>query len=163
MKNENLEGIVNKEKFGRESIVDTLGGVSYSLISGSLLDYCTGLNFYGVLASRASATAMNSVTSAPYGKWRNLIYKILKTNKESSKIKKFLTDLLAFNTFQVPIYAAGIAMGSLVSEGKVDWDKVKHGSEYLTTISPLIAPTMGIYMDYLRRIFKIKAAAEKVN
>lgn len=155
----NLENIVK----GKESLVDTFGGVTYSLAVGSFLDYFSGLNFYGILASRASATAMNSISSAPYGKWRNLVYKITKTKQDSNRFRKIATDLIAFNTFQVPIYAAGVAIGSLLSEGKIDLDKVKHGSEYLMMISPLIGTTMGIYMDGIRKLFKIKTAAEKVN
>jgi len=145
---------------GKVAVVDTAGNITYSLIVGSLLDYSAGLNLAGIVASRASATAMNSVTGGPYGWWREKIFKTTKTTEKSGKIRKTLVDLLAFNTFQVPIYAAAVAIGSYVSEGKVDMEKVQNGATYLATISPLIGPTMGWYMDGFRKLFGIKSAAE---
>lgn len=141
-------------------VVDTAGNITYSLIAGSILDYCAGLNLAGIIASRASATAMNSVTGGLYGWWREKAFKVTKTNKESSKLRKSLVDLLAFNTFQVPIYATAVAIGSLFSEGKVDIKKVQNGAVYLATISPFIGPTLGWYMDGCRKLFGVKSAAE---
>ncbi len=154
----------NKTKqIGKESIIDTVGNVTYPLIVGTLLDYASGLRGLGIVASRTYATGINIPTGAPYGKWRNVMFKLTRTNKESSKIRKSFVDLVAFNTFQVPLYSSVIAVGSLVSEGKIDWDKVKNGAEYLAMISPFIGPTMGWYMDGLRKVFKLKSAPEKAS
>lgn len=170
--NESIEEIVqekdDKDKIecrgcvpaSRTALVDTGGNVTYSLIVGIILDYCAGLNLTGIVASRASATTINSVTGGPYGCWREQTYKATKTTEKSGKLRKTLVDLLAFNTFQVPIYGVAIAIGSLVSEGKVDFDKVRDGATYLAAISPFIAPTMGYYMDAFRKLFGIKSAAE---
>ena len=84
------------------ALVDTGGNVSYSLLVGSVLDYCAGLNCTGIIASRASATAMNSVTGGPYGWWREQAFRLTKTTEESRRWRKTIVDLLAFNTFQVP-------------------------------------------------------------
>ncbi len=43
-------------------IIDTIGNVSYSIIAGSVLDYLSGLNLKGIIASRASATIINTTT-----------------------------------------------------------------------------------------------------
>lgn len=153
----------SKVRKGKEGLVDTLGNVTYPLIVGSILDYSTGLRGWGIVASRTYATAINAPTGAPYGKWRNFMFKLTKTTGKSNKVRQSLADLVAFNTFQVPLYSSVVAVGSLISEGKVDWDKVKHGAEYLTIISPVIAPTIGMYMDGLRKIFKLKSAPEKAG
>ncbi len=142
------------------ALVDTAGNILYSLIVGSLLDYSAGLDLAGIVASRASATAINSVTGGLYGWWREKVFKATKTTEESRKLRKTLVDLLAFNTFQVPIYAAAVAIGSYVSEGKADMEKVQNGAVYLATISPLIGPTMGWFMDGFRKVFRLKSAAE---
>lgn len=76
------------------------------------------------------------------------------------KAKKTVVDLGAFNTFQVPIYASAIAIGTFLSEGRVDLEKVKDGSRNLAMISPLIGPTMGTYIDFFRKSFNVKSAAE---
>ncbi len=145
---------------GKIGLVDTLGNVSYSLGTGALLDTAAGLDLPGVIASRTTATAMNSVTGGPYGFWREKMYKWTNTNKDSSKLRKTLTDLLAFNTFQVPIYAIAVAAGSLASDGEIDYEKVANGARNLALISPLIGPTMGMWMDFLRKRFNVKSAAE---
>lgn len=160
-KQQDLETIIStqpsKKKIG---LVDTGGNITYSLLVGTVLDYCAGLNCAGIVASRASATAMNTVIGGPYGWWREWAYRVTKTTKESGKVRKTLVDLLAFNTFQVPVYAAAVAIGSFLSEGKVNWDKVQDGATYLATISPFIGPTMGWYLDHFRRLFGVKSAAE---
>lgn len=140
--------------------LDTAGNVSYSLIVGSILDYCAGLNLTGIIASRSSATLMNSVTGGPYGYWREKTFKLTRTSKNSGRMRKTLVDLLAFNTFQVPIYMGAVSIGNLVSEGHVDWNKTLQGAKYLAAISPFIGPTLGIYMDSLRKSFGVKSAAE---
>jgi len=144
----------------KTALVDTGGNVTYSLIVGSVLDYMSGLNLTGIVASRFSATAINTVTGGLYGWWREKAFKVTKTTEESGKVRKTIVDLLAFNTFQVPIYATAIIIGSLISEGRVDWDKVRNGSVYLATISPFIASTMGWYMDGFRQLFGVRSAAE---
>ena len=147
----------------KEKIADTFGGVSGSLILGTALDYASGLNFTGIIAARTSATTMNIFTSAPYGMWRNLIFRKFNTTENSRKIRKALTDLFAFNTFQTPMYAVIVAIGSWISEGRIDWDKVTKGTLYITLASPFISPAFGWYMDKVRKIFRIKSAAEQVD
>lgn len=163
---QDLETIVanqpSKKKIG---IVDTAGNITYSLLVGTVLDYCAGLNCAGIVASRASATAMNLVTGGPYGWWREQAYRATKTTKESGKVRKTIVDLLAFNTFQVPVYTTAVTIGSFISnllqgEVKLDWNKVQDGATYLATISPIIGPTMGFYLDYFRRLFGVRSAAE---
>lgn len=197
-----MEQTQTKQESRKESMVDTLGAVTYPLIAGAMLDYASGLRGWGVVASRVYATGINLPTGALYGKWRNFMHKKtakLKNNltldkllkkgitfstvslaqltgspyqaypeivdyiTQNSKIQNSFTDLLAFNTFQVPLYASVVAVGSLISEGKVDWDKVKHGTEYLAMISPFIGPTLGWYIDGLRKVFRLRSAPEKAG
>jgi hypothetical protein len=147
-------------KFTKTWAVDTAGNITYSLIVGGILDYRAGLDFIGILSSRASASGINAVTGGIYGLWREKVCKFTRTTKESGRVRKTLADLLAFNTFQLPVYGTALAIGSLASEGHVNWEKVQHGMTYLACISPAIGPTMGLYMDRFRRVFGIKSAAE---
>lgn len=157
------------EKSGKESLVDTLGVVSYSLIVGAGMDYSAGLRGMGIVASRVYGTAINIPTGAPYGKWRNFVYEKTRTTDKSSKLRKGVAELLAFNTFQVPLYATVVAVGSLVSnlltngEFKIDFDKVSTGAQHLAMISPLIGPTLGLYTEGLRKSFGLKSAPRKAR
>ena len=103
---------------------------------------------------------MNSIVGGPYGWWREKTFKVTNTDEKSGKVRKTLVDLLAFNSFQVPMYTTAIAVGSLISEESIDWEKVRDGATNLAVISPLIGPTMGWYLDGFRRVFGVKSAAE---
>ena len=154
----------NKDSLGYTGLVDTLGSISYSLILGAGLDYYTGLKtLKGIIGSRASATLMNSVTGGPYGLWRDFLYKKTKTTEKSSKIKKYLVDLVAFNIFQVPIYGLAVGIGGLVQDGELNFNKMIKGYKNLALLSPLIGPTMGLYMNLMRNCFGSRTAAEKVS
>ena len=156
------------ERKGKESLIDTLGLVTYSLLAGAITDYASGLRGLGIVASRAYGTAINLPTGAPYGKYRNFLYKKTKTTDKSSKVRKYLVELLAFDTFQVPLYATVIGFGSLVSnlskgELKIDFDKVQNGVAILTAVSPLVGPTVGLYMESVRKLFNLKSAPRKAR
>ena len=159
---------IEEEKV-KESLVDTLGVVSYSLIVGAGMDYSAGLRGMGIVASRTYGTAINIPTGAPYGKWRNFIYEKSRITDKSSKLKKSIAELLAFNTFQVPLYATVVAVGSLVSnllsngEFKIDFDKVSAGAQHLAIVSPFIGPTLGLYTEELRKAFGLKSAPRKAR
>ena len=162
----NLENLVNQEgtttKISRkEKIVDTFSNITYSLVVGSVLDYSAGLRGLGIVTSRASATGINTATGALYGMWRNYLYRTTHTTEESSRIQKCLVDWLALTTFQLPVYCTAIAVGSLCSEGNVNWNKIQNGATYLLEISPLIGPTLGWYQDFCRRQWGLKSAAKK--
>lgn len=158
-----------EEKTGKETLVDTLGMVSYALVVGAGMDYSAGLDTMGIVSARAYGTAINIPTGGPYGKWRNFVYKKTRTTDQSSKLKKYLAELLSFNSFQVPLYATVVAVGSLASnlltngELKIDFDKVSAGAQHLAMASPLIGPTLGLYTEGLRRLFSLKSAPRKAR
>lgn len=162
----NLEQRIHESKDKqqvKEKIVDTAVNVAAPLAFGAALDYFTGLDITGIAAARGTSIATNAVSGAPYGMWRNHVYTITKTSESSSRKRKCLAEILSFNTFQMPLYGFAIAVGSLVSEGKVDWEKVRDGSLYLAAASPLAGPAMGYCMDYFRNWFGVKSAAQKVG
>jgi len=195
LKSGSLEALVErpeKNSAGRAALVDTFGNISYSLAVGAAIDYSVGLNLSGIVASRATGTAINSVTGGPYGWYREKVFNFVGAEEESRsvvgslreaynetvkdfsnfksfktpttilgrKMRKNFADLLAFNTFQVPLYAAIVAFSSFVSEGNVDFEKVQDGAEYLAKLSILIGPTLGLYVDGCRKVFGVKSAAE---
>ncbi|MFA6461149.1 MAG: L-alanine exporter AlaE [Candidatus Woesearchaeota archaeon] len=146
----------------KETQVDTLSKVTYSLVTGVLLDYFSaGYRGMEIFWSRATATGINTVTGHPYQRWREGWYQLTKTKKDSSELRKGLVELGAFNTFETYIYGASLAMGSLLSTGTVDFEKVREGMLGLITISPIIAPTLGWYMDGMRKIFGLNSASQQ--
>jgi len=82
---------------------------------------------------------------------------------DTGKAQEYIVDLAAFNTFQVPVYATALSIGTLLSEHKIDTAKVSYGVNSLIMISPLIGPTLGIFMDLTRKIFELESAPEKAG
>lgn len=179
---ENLEQVVEEEfqpekqsllaklsdkfhKIPKTAKVDTFSNISYSTVVGAIIDASSGLSLYGVLAARTTSLGTNALTAAPYGWWTEKVYQATRTNEDAGFLRKRLIDLLAFNTFQLPVYAAVVAVGSFVSnlfhgELKVDGEKIKNGVEYLVIASPFIGPTLGWYMNKCRQFFDVKTTAE---
>ena len=161
--NEPLEEIAKEPSFAKNAAVDTGANITFFLAVGSVLDYCAGLNFSGIVASRAYATIVNTVTGTPYGMWRDFVYRVTRTTEKSGKARKYFADLFSLNTFATPMYVSSLAFGSFLSEGHVNWEKVKHGAEYGILISPFVGPAFGHYMDFARKMFGIKSAPEKAG
>ena len=145
----------------KEFMVDTASGGIYSLVVGAAVDYSAGLDWKDILYSRGFAIGVNAVMDGPYGKWRNAVFSCTKTTEECGKVRKNMANLLAFNTFQTPGYGVIITVSSLLSNGEFDMEKVEYGMAYLAMISPLIGPTMGMWMDVARSYFGLPSAAKK--
>jgi len=170
--------------------VDTGSRISYSIVVGALIDYFMGgLTGWGIVGSRATATGLNTLTSGPYGWWQDKIYSTLKTVPETRKFKQvfdkknvssyfkeekfqevisysghrgkqFLTDMLAFNTFEPIVYGIANCAGQLITKGDINFEQVTEGMKGIIYISPFIAPTMRWTMQGTRKLFGVKTSAE---
>lgn len=147
----------------REAVADTVGKITYSILVGVGLDYFqAGLRGWSIAAARTTATAINTVTGSPYAHWRERWYRFTKTTVESSKLRKSLVELAAFNTFETYVYGISAGIGSLISTGNLDVEKIAEGMSGLLYLSPIIGPTMGMWLNGTCRIFGVKAVAERV-
>lgn len=157
-----LEEIVtdNTKSSRKAAAVDIFSNITYTTVVGAFLDVLSGLSVSGIVAARVASCGTNAVTSAPYGWWTEKVYQYTKTNEGASFFRKRAVDLLAFNTFQIPVYATVLAVGTLVSEGEINIEKVKNGAENLFYASPFIGPTLGWYMTLCRRVFGLRTTAE---
>jgi len=140
--------------------VDTLGNVSFSLLLGGVIDYKAGKSLTDIIATRAISIPANAITGGLYGYWRELIFKKTRTRAESHWIRTRLVDILAFNSFQLPLYAGITTAGNLMSEQNIDVWETMRGVGYLAAVSPLIGTTLNWYMDRLRLVFGIKPAVK---
>ena len=192
------------KKISKRVAVDTGSRVLYSIVVGAFIDYYKGGldTFWKIAGARGSATALNSVTSGPYGWWQDRWYSWLRTTPETRNAKdifltddshdyltreklslitsyskkkghQFITDMLAFNTFEPVVYGvsnlAGQAFGQLTSQILgTDYDPINieqaiGGMKTLFYISPFIAPTMRMTMQGARKLFGVKTSAQKAQ
>jgi hypothetical protein len=175
--------LTEKEYKKKESRVDKLSSISYSLVVGSILDLASGLKVVGWLTSRGQATITNYITGGWYGKWRNFLFEKTNTTTESSWVKKRGVDFVAFNTVQTPIYGTAVTIASIVeqaipvvtqygfnaltNDNSIDFnqalDSGLKGMTFLATISPLAEPTMNYTMNKFRQYFGLKKPEEQVT
>ena len=192
------------KKISKRVAVDTGSRVLYSIVVGAFIDYYKGGldTIWKIAGARGSATAMNSVTSGPYGWWQDRWYSWLRTTPETRNAKdvflvdgindyltkerwsvigsyskkkghQFVTDMIAFNTFEPVVYGianlAGQAFGQLTSQMLgTDYDPISieqtiGGMKTLVYISPFIAPTMRMTMQGARKLFGVKTSAQKAQ
>lgn len=140
--------------------IDTAANITCSLALGVGLDLYNGLSLLGSFVSRAYSIPVNSATGGAYTFWCEKWYKWTNTKKDSNQIRKWAVDLIPFNTMQVPIYMGALALGSLISEGQVNWEKVQNGAINLAIASPAIAPIMRVWANGARKLFGVKSIAD---
>ena len=161
-----LDQLLNQEQqyTKRENLVDTLGKITYSLFIGTGVDYFqAGLRGLEIVAARGTATAINTVTGTPYARWRREWYKFTNTSEESSRVRKSLVELAAFNTFETYTYGICAGIGSIVSSGTVDFEKITDGIAGLFYLSPFIGPTVGWWLNLTCRALRVRTVAERAS
>ncbi|MBT7903161.1 L-alanine exporter AlaE [Candidatus Woesearchaeota archaeon] len=159
---------LNFKKYYRAGLVDTVGSFTYSLGVGIGIDIVAGLAVPGIVASRTSASIINILTGGVYGLWRDFVFKKTKTKKESPLIKKTITDFISFNTFQLPVYSIALTIGTAidyltgVKDSSFNLEHIVEGMKTLAILSPIIGPTMGLYLNLFRKLFGVSTPEEKV-
>ena len=147
-----LERLLGKDKFERlrdssayKYAVDTVAMISFSTPIAMINEITVaGMGVIDSLKARGIATCVNLATARPYGKYRDWIFKKTKTDEKSGFFRKFFTDILAFATFQAPLYAGIISVSGADAEG------VAKGTATITALSGIIGRPYGAYMDWLR-------------
>jgi hypothetical protein len=153
-----------------EENVDRFSSISYSIIAGVYVDSLVPLTPIECLISRGSSIPLNYFTGDYYGKWRDKVFARIKTTDKMSKprqvVTNIITDIIAFNTFQVPVYAAALALTQvphLFTHQEFDTRAIIRGMGYLALYSPFSAPTFGYFMNIHREFFGIPTPREKAK
>ena len=123
--------------------VDKAAIISYYVVVGSTIDILSGLAASGILVARSVSVAANStVLGKWYRLWREQVYRSFGTTQESSKTKKYLTELAAYIPFRAPVYALSNLVGNLVQEGSIDFKKALIGTLFFIAYAPAAAPIL---------------------
>lgn len=146
--NSDLENICNDFESEKSYFsIDTLSNVTGSIIGGSPFDYLAGLTFIESSIARGQGITVNFLFGGAYGKYRDFISEKLKVKKT----RKYFREFIAYNTFQIPLYASQIMLATFVRNGEIDFDKVINGSRVVALASIVAAPLLGFYMDKCRK------------
>ena len=133
----------------RHAVADTFAMVVYCSVVNMVIEiFLSGMSFEQSLSSRLVAIPVNILIAWPYGFYRDAFMRFTKRYSQASWAKN-LADVLAYVTFQSPVYVA-----ILWSVG-ADWRQIVAAASSNIIVSMLMGAAYGYFLDYCRRLFRI--------
>jgi hypothetical protein len=138
--------------------VDTLATVSFwTPVAMAQEVFVAGLTVPQSLKVRGISIAVNLAVARPYGIYRDMLFRLLRTDTSSSQNKRYWTDYIAFSSFWTPVY-----IGMLAVAGSDHHQIAKAvGSGLISNL--FTGRPFGAYFDFVRRKAGLKAAWEKAS
>lgn len=138
----------------RNAAADTFALVVYCFVTGMLIEILlSGMSFQQSLSSRLVSIPVNILIAWPYGLYRDAFIRCARRFSAASWAKN-LADLLAYVTFQSPVYAA-----ILWSVG-ADTHQIIAAVTSNALISMVMGVAYGYFLDYCRRLFRVAGYAK---
>ena len=133
----------------RHAVADTFAMVVYcSVVNMCIEVFLSGMSFEQSLYSRLVAIPVNILIAWPYGMYRDLFMRAARKVSPSGWVKN-LADILAYVTFQSPVYVAILLVVG------ADWHQIMAAVSSNIVVSMLMGAVYGYFLDYCRRLFKV--------
>ncbi|WP_367896889.1 L-alanine exporter AlaE [Enterobacter vonholyi] len=133
----------------RHAVADTFAMVVYCSVVNMLIEiFLSGMSFEQSFSSRLVAIPVNIIIAWPYGLYRDAVMRFARQISPAGWVKN-LADVLAYITFQSPVYVA-----ILLTVG-ADWHQIAAAVSSNIVISMLMGAVYGYFLDYCRRLFKV--------
>lgn len=135
----------------RHAVADTFAMVVYCSVVNMLIEILlSSMTFEQSLSSRLVAIPVNIFIAWPYGMYRDAIMRSAQRISPAGWMKN-LADILAYVTFQSPVY-----MAILLTVG-ADWHQIAAAVSSNIVISMLMGAVYGYFLDYCRRLFRVSS------
>ena len=133
----------------RHAVADTFAMVVYCSVVNMMIEiFLSGMSCEQSLSSRLVAIPVNILIAWPYGLYRDAFMRLTKRYSKANWAKN-LADVLAYVTFQSPVYVA-----ILWSVG-ADWTQIAAAVSSNIVVSMFMGAAYGYFLDYCRRLFRI--------
>ncbi len=133
----------------RHAVADTFAMVVYCSVVNMLIEiFLSGMSFEQSLSSRPVAIPVNIMIARPYGLYRDAVMRLARRISPAGWVKN-LADVLAYVTFQSPVYVV-----ILLTVG-ADWHQIAAAVSSNIVVSMLMGAVYGYFLDYCRRLFKV--------
>ncbi|MEX9252623.1 L-alanine exporter AlaE [Pseudenterobacter timonensis] len=133
----------------RHMMADTFAMVVYCSVVNMLIEiFLSGMTFEQSLSSRLVAIPVNVIIAWPYGFYRDAIMRLARRVSPSGWMKN-LADVLAYVTFQSPVYVV-----ILLTVG-ADWHQIAAAVSSNIVVSMLMGAVYGYFLDFCRRLFRV--------
>ena len=134
----------------RRIIVDTTATILFFTILASFSELViAGIPWQRVLTTRLIMIPVMIVTGRPYGLYRDWWIRFF---KPSSPMARTMIDILAFLTFQVPVY-----MATLLYAG-ASWTETIASVGSALILMVFVGRPFGLFLDFARRKAGVAAA-----
>ncbi|WP_460125920.1 L-alanine exporter AlaE [Pseudomonas sp. S2_C03] len=136
----------------RSFAADTLALILFFTVTGILNErFVAGMSWEQVLHARLLGAALMVISGRPYGLWRDWIMHYAGTTRFS----QIAWDSLALVSFQVPIYAAILAISG------ANVDELLRGALGVTVIMLALGRPYGAFLNFVRHRFGLPSGGEK--
>jgi hypothetical protein len=143
---------VGQRRRRRAFIADTLALVLFFTATGLVNErFLVGMGWDQVLRARVLGALLMIPAGRPYGIWRDR----LMSYARATRLSRMSWDSLALVTFQVPIYAAIIAISGASGRGFV------LGVLGATCIMLISGRPYGAFLSWIRRMFGLPPGGDK--
>lgn len=133
----------------RHAAADIFAMVVYCSVVNMMIEiFISGMSFEQSLSSRLVAIPINMVIAWPYGLYRDSAMRAARRLGGSGWVKT-VADVLAYVTFQSPVYAV------------ILWSVGADAQQIVTAVSSNIVVSMmmgaayGYFLEYCRRLFRV--------
>ena len=143
----------------RHAVADTFAMVVYCTVVNMMIEiFLSGMTFEQSLSSRLVAIPVNIIIAVPgrlrgyyRGPWQ---FHFRRAGAQARRISparwmKNMADVLAYVTFQSPVYVA-----ILWSVG-ADWHQIVAAVSSNLAVSMMMGAAYGYFLDYCRRLFRV--------
>ena len=130
----------------RAYAVDSLAAVIFfTLVATATERLIAGMDWGQVATARAAAVPAMLLTGRPYGMWRDWLLRRLDASRRGP-LGHAVLDVAAFMTFQVPVYAAILALAGASPE------QTLAALSSATAFMLLLSRPFGLFLDSARRL-----------
>lgn len=134
----------------RAFVADTTALILFFTTTGMLNEhYIAGMAWEQVLYARLLGVALMIPVGRPYGIWRDWVMR----HAQPSRLSRLIWDSLALVSFQVPIYAAIIAVSGSSGSGLL------YGVLGATVIMLVCGRPYGAFLGWVRSVFQVRPNA----
>ncbi|CNE70601.1 L-alanine exporter AlaE [Yersinia nurmii] len=134
----------------RSAVADTFALVVYCFITGMAIEILiSGMTFEQSLSSRLLSIPINILIAWPYGMYRDSFIRLAQRCAGQHFWAKNLADLLAYVSFQSPVYA--IILWTVGADSQQIITAVASNA----VVSMVMGVAYGYFLEYCRRLFRV--------
>lgn len=134
----------------RSAAADTFALVVYCFVIGMIIEIViSGMSFQQSLSSRLVSIPVNILIAWPYGIYRDAFIRFARRHAGQNTWARNLADLLAYVSFQSPVYAV-----ILWSVG-ADLEQITTAVTSNALVSMAMGVAYGYFLEYCRRLFRV--------